>query len=142
MAGSTQREGDPITEINITPLVDVCLVLVIIFMAVAPMAMTVGIKVLESRAKASEGKVAADDNVQVQLTESGKLTVNGAVVELQELRQGLLSALSKSKDKMVILTADEKNRVGEVVTILDTAQQAGAQKLAILKSETTPSGGS
>jgi biopolymer transport protein ExbD len=135
MAGSTQRDGDPITEINITPLVDVCLVLVIIFMAVAPMAMTVGMKVLESKAKASEGKVSADDNVQVKLTEAGALSVNGALVELASLRDSLLLALSKSKDKMVIITADEKNKVGQVVTILDTAQQAGAQKLAILKSE-------
>jgi biopolymer transport protein ExbD len=140
MAGtSNQKDGDPITEINITPLVDVCLVLVIIFMAVAPMAMIAGIKVLESRGKAAEGKVAADDNVQIRLTEGGRLTVNGAVVELPALRDNLLMAVGKSKDKMVIITADEKNKVGQVVSILDTARQSGALKLAIMKSE-APSG--
>lgn len=135
MAGATQKDGDAITEINITPLVDVCLVLVIIFMAVAPMALTVGIKVLESRAKASEGKVAADENVQVKLSESGQITVNGAVVAAEKLRDTLLVTVGKSRDKMVIITADEKNRVGQVVTILDTARTAGALKLAIMKSE-------
>lgn len=135
MAGATQKDGDAITEINITPLVDVCLVLVIIFMAVAPMALTVGIKVLESRAKASEGKVAADENVQVRLNEAGQITVNGAVVAAEKLRDTLLVTVGKSRDKMVIITADEKNRVGQVVTILDTARTAGALKLAIMKSE-------
>lgn len=142
MAGaSSQKDGEAITEINITPLVDVCLVLVIIFMAVAPMAMIAGIKVLESRAKAAEGKVAADDNVQIRLTEAGKLTVNGAAVELAELRRTLLGAVGKSKDKMVIITADERNRVGQVVSILDTAKQSGALKLAIMKAETASSTG-
>jgi len=136
MAGSTnQKDGEAITEINITPLVDVCLVLVIIFMAVAPMAMVAGIKVLESRAKAAEGKVAADDNVQVRLTESGVITVNGQPVQVEALRQTLLGAVGKSKDKMVIITADERNRVGQVVSILDTAKQSGALKLAIMKND-------
>lgn len=136
MAGSSsQKDGDAITEINITPLVDVCLVLVIIFMAVAPFALTVGISVLETRAKASEGKAGIDENVTVTLTQDGRLTVNGAPVEFPALRESLLAALAKSKDRMVVISADEKNRVGQVVDILDTAQQSGARKLAILKSE-------
>jgi len=135
MAGSTQRDDAPITDINVTPLVDVCLVLVIIFMAVAPMAMTVGIKVLESRAKAAEGKASAEENVTVKLTKDGRVTVNGVVVPAAELQPQIIRALAKSKDKMVIITADEVNRVGDVVEILDTAQQSGALKLAILKNE-------
>ena len=136
MAGSgSQKDGDAITEINITPLVDVCLVLVIIFMAVAPFALTVGINVLETRPKASEGKAGIDENVTVNLSEDGRLTVNGAPVEFPALRDSLLAALAKSKDRMVVISAAEKNRVGQVVDILDTAQQSGARKLAILKSE-------
>jgi len=44
----------------------------------------------------------------------------------------------RSKDKMVTVTADEGNHVGDVVEILDTAKQAGAAKVAILKNETAP----
>ena len=141
MAGAGQREDEPITAINVTPLVDVCLVLVIIFMAVAPLALTVGIKVLESRAKASEGKAAAEDNVQVRLAADGRITVNGREVMAVVLYAEITQALAKSKDKMVIITADETNRVGQVVEILDTAQQAGALKLAIMKSEATKAPG-
>jgi biopolymer transport protein ExbD len=135
MAGAAQNSDEGITEINVTPLVDVCLVLVIIFMAVAPFAMVAGIKVLESRAKATEGKVSADDNVSIRLTEDGKLTLNGKELPVAELAGQLSAALATSKDKMVIVTADDKNKVGDVVEILDTAKQAGALKIAILKNE-------
>ncbi|MFA6317077.1 MAG: biopolymer transporter ExbD [Elusimicrobiota bacterium] len=135
MAVSSQKSDEPITEINVTPLVDVCLVLVIIFMAVAPFALVAGIKVLESRAKASEGKVDLDENVRVKLTEAGVLTVNDAAVPEGGLGAALAGALLKSKDKMVTVTADAGNRVGQVVDILDAARQAGAVKLAILRSE-------
>ena len=135
MGGTTQQDDEPITEINVTPLVDVCLVLVIIFMAVAPLAVTLGIKVLETRSKVTEGKASVDDNVAVRLTTAGKLTVNGAEVASNALSEAIQRALVKSKDKMVVITADDGNRVGQVVSILDTAQQVGAVKLAIMKTE-------
>jgi biopolymer transport protein ExbD len=141
MAGGSQKADEPIVDINVTPLVDVCLVLVIIFMAVAPMAMTVGINVLQSRAKAAEGKASAEENVQVKLTAGGVLTVNGAKVEFPNLAGAIAQALLKSKDKMVIVTADERNLVGQVVDILDTAKMSGAAKVAILKSETVSADG-
>jgi biopolymer transport protein ExbD len=135
---ASDKDGDPITAINVTPLVDVCLVLVIIFMAVAPFAISLGINVLESRSKASTGKASAEENVSVKLTKDGRITINGALVKDSELGIKLVSALAKSKDKMVIVTADDENRVGEVVEVLDTARLSGAQKLAILKNEQAP----
>src|SRR5689334_21503970 len=108
-AGKSDEEA--ITAINVTPLVDVCLVLVIIFMAVAPMAMTVGIKVLESRAKAAQGKASVDENVQIKLNSAGIITVNGQPVNHLDLQYQVTRALAASKDKMVIITADQTNRV-------------------------------
>ncbi len=135
MASSSQKADEPITEINLTPLVDVCLVLVIIFMAVAPMALTAGIAVLHSRAKAAEGKASISENVQVKLALDGRITVNGASVAPGALAQKISDALVRSKDKMVMVSADQGNRVGQVVEILDLAKQCGAAKVAILKSE-------
>ena len=135
MAGGTQEEDGEITSINVTPLVDVCLVLVIIFMAVAPFAVQAGIKVLESKAKAAQGKTSASENVNVRLTVDGKVLVNGKAVDPLLLPGVLQEALAASKDKMVIVTADAKNRVGQVVELLDTAKQVGALKIAILKEE-------
>ena len=141
MAGSNQKADEPIVDINVTPLVDVCLVLVIIFMAVAPMAMTWGITVLHSKAKAAEGKASIEENVQVKLTVDGKVTVNGAAVPEGGLAGKISEALARSKDKMVTVSADDGNRVGQVVDIMDTAKQAGAAKVAILKNETAPAAG-
>ncbi|MBI3564868.1 MAG: biopolymer transporter ExbD [Elusimicrobia bacterium] len=134
MAAGAQKDDEPITAINVTPLVDVCLVLVIIFMAVAPMAVTLGIKVLESRASNAEGKASVDENVQVKLALDGAITVNGVKTDGMTFRGVLAGALTKSKDKMVIVTADSKNKVGQVVEILDASKQAGALKLAVMKA--------
>ncbi|MBI3548414.1 MAG: biopolymer transporter ExbD [Elusimicrobia bacterium] len=138
MAVSSSTDDEPITDINLTPLVDVSLVLVIIFMAVAPMAIQAGIKVLESRAKTMEGKSSVSENVTVTLRESGELLVNGKATEFEKLFEALQTALLAAKDKMVVISADEKNRVGQVVEVLDLARQAGAVKLAIVKNETVP----
>jgi len=144
MAMASGSKGDePITAINVTPLVDVCLVLVIIFMAVAPFAVTMGIKVLETRANATkEGKAGIDENVTIKLTSDGKLYVNGAAVAEDRLAVAVAAALNKSKDRMVVITADAANKVGQVVSLLDLAKLSGAAKLAIMKTEQEkPAGG-
>jgi biopolymer transport protein ExbD len=135
MAGAAQKDDEPITAINVTPLVDVCLVLVIIFMAVAPMAVTLGIKVLESRPSNQEGKASVDENVQIKVSLDGGITVNGTKTDGFTFRRVLSEALARSKDKMVIVTADAKNKVGLVVTVLDESKQAGALKLAVMKAD-------
>ncbi len=135
MAGGSQKEDEPITNINVTPLVDVCLVLVIIFMAVAPMAVTLGIKVLETRASTAEGKTSADENVNIRITQDGGISINGVKTDGVTFRGILAAALARSKDKMVTVTADAKNKVGLIVEVLDVSKQAGALKLAIMKSD-------
>lgn len=133
MAMQTGREEDPIADINVTPLVDICLVLVIIFMVIVPFALQSGIKVLQSKSKAGVGKVAAEENVQIRLAKDGGLTLNGKAVKKENLSSAVQEALLRSRDKMVIVTAEDQNRVGEVVEVLDTAKQSGALKLAIMK---------
>ncbi len=134
MAGVAQKDEEPITAINVTPLVDVCLVLVIIFMAVAPMAVTLGIKVLETRPSNVEGKASLDENVQVVVSADGSIAVNGKKTDGLTFRGVLVDALARSKDKMVIVTADARNKVGLVVGVLDASKQAGALKLAVMKA--------
>ncbi len=141
MAGAAQKDDEPITQINVTPLVDVCLVLVIIFMAVAPMAVTLGIKVLETRPSTAEGKASVDENVNILIGLDGAISINGAKTDGVTFRGVLAEQLLKSKDKMVIVTADARNKVGLVVEVLDASKQAGALKLAVMKSEMKPDTG-
>jgi len=141
MAGASQKEDEPITAINVTPLVDVCLVLVIIFMAVAPMAVALGIKVFETRPSNAEGKASVDENVNIRITPDGAISVNGTRTDGVTFRAVLAAALKSSKDKMVIVTADSMNKVGLVVEVLDASKQAGALKLAIMKTDSVAAGG-
>ncbi|MCX5785549.1 MAG: biopolymer transporter ExbD [Elusimicrobia bacterium] len=138
MSISSNNSDGPITEINLTPMVDVCLVLVIIFMAVAPFAMQAGIRVLQSKKAGARialiGKVSLSDSVQVKLTKDGVLSVNGAQTDAEHFGGVILNALSASKDKFVIVKADEANKVGEVVGLLDEARQAGAVKMALMRN--------
>ncbi len=132
--GASSNNEEPITDINLTPLVDVSLVLVIIFMAVAPFALTAGIKVLQSKASAQVGKVSLSESVQVRLDKDGKLTLNGSEITPGNYPAEVAKALLKSEDKFVIVKADTENRVGQVVTLLDEAKQAGALKMALMKN--------
>lgn len=126
---------DMINDINVTPLVDVCLVLVIIFMAVSPFGLQTGINVLQQKAKAAVGKVAESDTVTVKLTKQLKLTIDGKPVSFEALGATLRARLDGTQEKMVIVTADEQNVVEHVVKVMDTAKQAGAKKLAIMMTE-------
>ena len=134
MAVSSNNADEPITDINLTPLVDVSLVLVIIFMAVAPFALTAGIKVLQSKASAQVGKVSLSASVQVRLNKDGKLTLNGKEILRDNYPAEVMRALVKSEDKFVIVKADTDNKVGQVVSLLDEAKQAGALKMALMKN--------
>src|SRR3989338_4917428 len=91
-------EEEPITEINVTPLVDVALVLVIIFMAVSPFMLQAGIKVSESKAGAATGKASLEQNVQIALSADGKISVNGEPISLEALPAKLKEVIPKSKD--------------------------------------------
>jgi biopolymer transport protein ExbD len=126
-------ETEYISAPNITPLVDVSLILVIIFMVTAPMLMQAGIRVIESKAGASVGKHAASENICINLKASGELTLDGKSVGWKNLPRELRKALKKSKDKLVAITAEEENMVNDVVRILDISRQNGAKKLAIMK---------
>lgn len=125
-------EQEIVAEPNLTPLIDVCLVLVIIFMVTAPMIMQAGIKILESQSGAATGKHAAEENIEVILTEDNKVLLNGQEVAWQDFPVRIRQELFKSRDKLVFVTADDKNRVGRVVEILDISKQQGAKKVAII----------
>lgn len=133
--GKTNEEENSITDINVTPLVDVCLVLVIIFMVTAPLVMQAGIRVSQSSAGAASGKASTEENVNVILTKQRKIIVNGKEVKKEDLADELRQRIIRSRDKLVTLVCDKENKCLEVVDVLDIARQNGALKLAILKKK-------
>ena len=135
MAGQSQADDDPITDINVTPLVDVSLVLVIIFMAVAPFVFQAGLRVTSSRVGVATGLATQRENVTVALARDGTLRVNGEAATWATLSAAIRRHLATSADRLVMVAAQPENVVGQVVEILDTAKQSGAAKVTVLRAE-------
>jgi biopolymer transport protein ExbD len=114
-------------EINITPLTDVFLVLLIIFMVTAPLVMTAGIKIKMPHSKSLPSLTERD--VIIAVTSSERYFVNST--EVPKERLGSYLREMKLSGKLVVVQADRTLTHGTVVEVLDIAKGAGAQKLAI-----------
>jgi biopolymer transport protein ExbD len=142
MAVSTPRENEDLddpsaaifADINVTPLVDIMLVLLIIFM-VSTTVMTEdnkssGIKVDLPKATA-KGGAQQDADVIVALTKEGQIVHEGTTVSLEQLREVLLAAKKKSPETVIIVQADKEVMHGKVTDVLDLARSLGLEHLSI-----------
>ncbi|OGR96059.1 MAG: hypothetical protein A2V88_13460 [Elusimicrobia bacterium RBG_16_66_12] len=127
-AGSLDDE--PITDINITPLVDVCLVLVIIFMVTAPMMSEPPIKVQLPAAHTREGE--EKDKILLTLSKEGEYAVDyEKFTDAKAMQERLMEKLLESYSKLVILRADENALHGKLTDLMARAKDAGALSLTI-----------
>ena len=117
-----------VAEINITPLTDVFLVLLIIFMVTSSVIQNQGKQVDLPGAEVSD---TTPQGVTVTVTPDGEILVNDKPTDEANLYASLESALEDSTDKLVILRGDKKVLLGQAVNILDIAQQAGATGIAL-----------
>jgi biopolymer transport protein ExbD len=118
---------DAITDINVTPLVDVSLVLVIIFMVTAPLFSQPVMEVKIPKALTNEGK--EQENVTITINPDEKIAINAKEVTKDEMKGELKLQLQKSSDKVVIIRADILTNHGVVVEALDMAKELGAKSL-------------
>jgi biopolymer transport protein ExbD len=134
-------EGDEqiIAEINITPLTDVFLVLLIIFMVTSSVIANTGKKV--DLPEASQQTATPPKAVNVTLTQEGVVQVNGEEVAFANLRAQLEKALGETDDKLVILRGDKKVVLEQAVFVLDQAQLAGAEGFALATKKPKRRGG-
>ncbi len=128
-------DGDAIVaEINVTPLTDIFLVLLIIFMVTSSAMMQQGSKVsLPSSEKGNAEAV----GVTITATANHTLELNGVTVDRAGLKDALAKALEGREDKAVILRGDRTIILEDAVQLMTIAREAGADKLAIA---TTPAG--
>ena len=132
---SSYRPGDQesadegiIAEINITPLTDVFLVLLIIFMVTTSVVASQGKNVDLPGAEVSD---TTPSGVTVTVTSEGEILVDDQTVTPDTLYAVLEEALGKSREKLVILRGDKRVLLGQAVNILDLAQKAGATGIAL-----------
>jgi biopolymer transport protein ExbD len=132
MAGTTKAGGGrraPIAEINVTPMVDVMLVLLVIMIVSAQYIVSQSIKVELPKAASSTDSVASV--AAVTLTKDGKVFYNQEPLSEAELVSHLRSAIASNKDLNLIVTADKEVQHGKVVHVIDLAKLEGIVKFAI-----------
>jgi len=128
-SGDEGEGGDAIVaEINVTPLTDIFLVLLIIFMVTTTVIQNEGKNIDLPGASESEE---TPNGVTVAVNLDGEIQVNDRVVSDGELLPALEAALEIAGDKVVILRGDKRVLLGQAVNILDLAQKAGAKGIAI-----------
>ncbi len=118
------------SQINVTPLVDVMLVLLIIFMVTAPM-MEEGIDVNLPQVEAS-GLKTQEEPVVITLNKEGKLFINDAEVKRTELKKRLAAIFKRRAEKMVLLRADASVPYGAVVGAMAEIRRAGVVKIGMV----------
>ncbi|MBI5597787.1 MAG: biopolymer transporter ExbD [Elusimicrobia bacterium] len=132
MKGSTrfQLEDDAVTGINVTPLVDVCLVLVIIFMVATPLLSRPAFDVSLPVAKTKEGE--EQDKVTLSLSADGRLAVDSMEFKTpEELQAGLKRAIAGTESGLVVIRADREALHGRLTDLMARAKAAGARSLTV-----------
>lgn len=125
-----ERTRRAIVEMNLVPLIDVSLILVIIFMVLTPILVQSELTVKLPRA--NEGTPSSlDRTVTVQIGRSGGLIVEGSAVKWEALERELTLRLPRSAQKTLLVQADRSVPVEKVVSVLDTAKRLGVGKLGI-----------
>jgi biopolymer transport protein TolR len=127
-------ESDDMTdmaEINVTPLVDVMLVLLIIFMVTAPM-LTQGLEVALPQAEGKSFELATNNPARVTITNAGAVYVDGTSVGSTDLELTLGPMLRSRRIKRALLEADEGVPYGRVVAVLDVMNRAGVEQLGMI----------
>lgn len=129
MAGGVKHNDDEIiSDINVTPFVDVALVLLIIFMVTATYIIAQSIPVDLPEASTGEDVVTT---FAVALTTDGNLFLDGVKMDEAGLRKKIRLARSSNEEVRVIIAADKKVEHGRVVGIIDLVRKEGVAKFAI-----------
>ena len=138
MAGGVQtrsrryaiRRAQPMSEINVTPFVDVMLVLLVIFMVTAPL-LTVGVKVdlPETKAGAVSG---SDEPLAISINRDGQVFVQDTETDLDGLVPKLIAISGKNPDVRIFVRGDAGVNYGRVMEVMGLVNNAGFRKVALI----------
>ena len=130
MAASVEEHGDEmIASINVTPLVDITLVLLIIFMVTATS--IVKDAIADDLPRAASGGEPVAPTLAFVLDRDGRLYLDGALTTAESAREAVRAALAKSPEARALISADRAVSHGRVVEVIDLAKREGLTRFAI-----------
>jgi biopolymer transport protein ExbD len=133
MAFSTQDSDEVLSEINVTPLVDVMLVLLVVFIVTAPLltnAIPINLPKTESVAPVEQ-----KDPLVVSIDDKGKVFINKDEIQADLLEFNLRAAKAKNPDVRVQLQADDGVNYGEVARAMASIERAGITRLSVITAK-------
>jgi biopolymer transport protein ExbD len=123
-----------VAEINMTPLIDIMLVLLIIFMVTSTAALESGLDIELPKTQITNEKK-QDEILMITLDKDGKVSIQGKIVADQDLPMKIANTLKELKTESVILEGDTKAFLGKAVELMDLAKAAGAKNFSIAAEE-------
>ena len=133
MAGQLQDQDDEITGINVTPLVDVMLVLLVVFMVTATYIVNRSIEVTLPKAESGTTEVQTQ-NLAFVLDRASNLFLDGKPISFSQLAEQIALAKKQAKDPaklQALISADQKTPHGDVIHLIDQVKKSGISEFAI-----------
>jgi biopolymer transport protein TolR len=119
------------SDINVTPLVDVCLVLLIIFMVVTPM-LQKGVPVVLPTTDAPEKTPDTDKQLQISVKDDGTVYLGSLVVRKDQVINELRSIHDRNADREIAVKGDKRVKYGEVLDVLKACREVGFQNVGLI----------
>ncbi len=126
----SSERNETVAEINVVPLVDIVLVILIIFMVSAPLFIKPSLNVQLPEAGTAQ-EVQKSKPVTITIDAEGHLDFNGDLISLEDLVVKMGERLKAQPDLAVVIAADKRVAHGAVVTVLDKIQALGVKKFAL-----------
>ena len=139
MVTGKKQEQSYNSEINVTPLCDVMLVLLIIVMLIAPL-LQQGVPVRLPSAQNTADKADNDQQTVLHVDEGGRFFVDTIPTSEGQLLTVIQSALDRKLERIVLIKGDERARYSSIMNVLDQLQRAGIENIGLITEKTLDSG--
>ena len=130
-SGRRRHSAPPMAEINIIPLVDVVLVLLIIFMATTAFVKEAGLNMQLPAAKTTEAQPETTKDINVALTRDNKIYLDGQPSTEDTIQATMIARAKKNPETRVVVKGDERVEYRRIMRVIDMAKQAGLPKVAL-----------